>query len=255
MSEPVLEVRNVTKTFRERGGERFLALNNVSLTVEENECIGIVGESGCGKSTLARIITRLILPDSGSVRFCGTEMTEVSGTRLRSAYRDMKMIFQEPRSSFDPRLTLGASIRDALRPVIRGKREQDAEIERLLQVVGLEKRFAEAYPRQVSGGECQRAAIARAIAQRPRLLICDEATSALDVSVQAQVVELLNGIRRETGISYLFISHDLALVSSFCDRTYVLYGGRVVEEGPTERIIREPREEYTKRLLASVLTV
>lgn len=255
MAEPVLEVRNVTKTFRERGGNRFLALDNVSLAVEEGECVGIVGESGCGKSTLARVITRLILPDSGSVHFCGTEMTEIGGARLRRAYRDMKMIFQEPRSSFDPRLTLGASIRDALRPVMRGKREQDAEIERLLRTVGLEARFAGAYPRQVSGGECQRAAIARAIAQRPKLLICDEATSALDVSVQAQVVELLNGIRRETGISYLFISHDLALVSSFCDRTYVLYGGRVVEHGPTARIISQPQEEYTKRLLASVLTV
>ena len=255
MSEPVLEVRNVTKTFRERGGNRFTALNDVSITVGEGECVGVVGESGCGKSTLARIITRLILPDSGSVRFCGTEMTEVRGAQLRRAYRDMKMIFQEPRSSFDPRLTMRSSIRDALRPVVRGKKEQDDEIERLLHVVGLEKRFAEAYPRQMSGGECQRAAIARAIAQRPKLLICDEATSALDVSVQAQVVELLNGIRRETGISYLFISHDLALVSGFCDRTYVLCGGRVEEQGPTSQIIREPREEYTKRLLASVLTI
>ena len=255
MSESVLEVRNVTKTFRERGGNRFTALNDVSITVGEGECVGVVGESGCGKSTLARIITRLILPDSGSVRFCGTEMTEVRGAQLRRAYRDMKMIFQEPRSSFDPRLTMGSSIRDALKPIISGKKEQDAEIERLLHVVGLEKRFAEAYPRQMSGGECQRAAIARAIAQRPKLLICDEATSALDVSVQAQVVELLNGIRRETGISYLFISHDLALVSGFCDRTYVLCGGRVEEQGPTSRIIREPREEYTKRLLASVLSI
>ena len=227
----------------------------MSITVGEGECVGVVGESGCGKSTLARIITRLILPDSGSVRFCGTEMTEVRGAQLRRAYRDMKMIFQEPRSSFDPRLTMGSSIRDALKPIISGKKEQDAEIERLLHVVGLEKRFAEAYPRQMSGGECQRAAIARAIAQRPKLLICDEATSALDVSVQAQVVELLNGIRRETGISYLFISHDLALVSGFCDRTYVLCGGRVEEQGPTSRIIREPREEYTKRLLASVLSI
>lgn len=255
MPEPILEVRNVIKTFQERGGKRFLALDGVSLTVGEGECVGIVGESGCGKSTLARIITRQILPDSGSVLFFETEMTEIGGARLRRVYRDMKMIFQEPRSSFDPRLTLGTSIRYALRPVVKEKRKLDAEIERLLQTVGLEKRFANAYPREVSGGECQRAAIARALAQRPKLLICDEATSALDVSVQAQMIELLNGIRRETGISYLFISHDLALVSSFCDRTYVLCGGRVVEDGPTAEIIREPREEYTKRLLASVLTV
>ncbi len=255
MSEPVLDVKNVTKTFRERGGRRFRALDDVSLAVREGECVGVVGESGCGKSTLARIITRLILPDSGSVRFCGTELTEAGGAALRRAYRDMKMIFQEPRSSFDPRLTLGVSIRAALKPVMRGRREQEAEVRRLLHVVGLEPRFAQAYPRQVSGGECQRAAIARAIAQKPRLLICDEATSALDVSVQAQVIELLTAIRRETGISYLFISHDLALVSSFCDRTYVLCGGRVVEQGPTAQIIREPREAYTKRLLSSVLTI
>lgn len=255
MAESVLEVKNIRKSFRERGGQRFTALDDVSLHVDENECVGIVGESGCGKSTLARIITRLILPDSGSVHFCGTELTKANGAVLRKAYRDMKMIFQEPRSSFDPRLTLGTSIRDALKPVMSSRAEQDAEIERLLKVVGLEKRFVDAYPREVSGGECQRAAIARAIAQKPRLLICDEATSALDVSVQAQVVELLNNIRHETGISYLFISHDLALVSSFCDRTYVLYRGRVVEEGVTSRIIQKPEQEYTKRLLSSVLTV
>lgn len=255
MTEPVLEVRNVTKTFRERGGRRLRALDGVSLTVSAGECVGVVGESGCGKSTLARVITRLILPDSGSVRFCGTEMTELRGRKLRSAYRNMKMIFQEPRSSFDPRLNIGTSIREALRPVVRGKKEQDEQIARLLLSVGLEERFADAYPGQMSGGECQRAAIARAIAQRPKLLICDEATSALDVSVQAQVVELLDQIRRETGISFLFISHDLALVSSFCDRVYVLCGGRVAEHGATLRVIREPREEYTKRLIGSVLTM
>ena len=255
MNEPVLKIEHVTKTFRERGGRLFKAVDDLSLYVGENECVGIVGESGCGKSTLARIITRLILPDSGSVKFCGTELTQAQGSALRSAYRNMKMIFQEPRSSFDPRLTLGTSIRDALKPVLKGKQEQDAEIERLLSVVGLDKRFAKAYPRQVSGGECQRAAIARAIAQKPKLLICDEATSALDVSVQAQVIELLTRIREETGISYLFISHDLALVSSFCDRTYVLYGGRVVEEGITKDIIEHPQQEYTRRLLDSVLTV
>ncbi len=255
MSVPVLELEHITKTFRERGGKRFKALDDLSAVVLEGECVGIVGESGCGKSTLARIITRLILPDSGSVRFCGTDLVTIKGSRLRSAYRNMKMIFQEPRSSFDPRLTLGESIGDALKPVMGSSRDRKDKIEELLAVVGLDRRFASFYPMQVSGGECQRAAIARAIAQKPKLLICDEATSALDVSVQAQVIELLGRIRRETGISYLFISHDLALVSSFCDRTYVLYGGKVVEEGPTRQIINHPKEEYTKKLLASVLTV
>lgn len=255
MPKPVLDVRNVTKTFRERGGRRFKAVDDMSLSVHEGECVGIVGESGCGKSTLARIITRLILPDSGEVLFCGQDLTRLRGKELRRIYRNMDMIFQEPRSSFDPRLTLGSSIRSALAPVMPDKEEQDAEIRRLLDVVGLEERFVKAYPRQVSGGECQRAAIARAVAKKPRLLICDEATSALDVSVQAQVVELLAKIRQDSNISYLFISHDLALVSSFCNRVYVLYGGRVVEEGATKEVIENPKEEYTKRLLSSVLTV
>lgn len=255
MPEPVLEVRNITKTFRERGGKRFHAVDHMSLVVNEGECVGIVGESGCGKSTLARMITHLLPPDDGEVYFGGREMTKAKGRQLRSLYRGMNMIFQEPRSSFDPRLTLGSSIRSALKPVVKDRKEQDAQIERLLHVVGLEKRFANAYPGQVSGGECQRAAIARAIAQKPRLLICDEATSALDVSVQAQVMELLVKIRKEENIACLFISHDLALVSSFCDRVYVLYGGKVVEEGKTKQIIECPKEEYTKRLLSSVLTV
>lgn len=255
MAEPILEIANVTKTFRERGGKRFKAVDDMSIVVNEGECVGIVGESGCGKSTMARIVTRLILPDCGSVRFCGIELTQVKGRQLRTAYQNMKMIFQEPRSSFDPRLTLGDSIREAVKPMLKNRKAQDEEIKRLLHVVGLEPRFMNSYPRQVSGGECQRAAIARAIAQKPKLLICDEATSALDVSVQAQVVELLTKIRQEEKVSYLFISHDLSLVSSFCDRIYVLYSGRVVEEGETRQVIDFPREEYTKRLLGSVLSV
>ena len=255
MSEPVLELSHVTKTFRERGGRRFKAVDDLSLTVGKGECVGIVGESGCGKSTMARIITRLLLPDEGSVMFCGTDMTKVKGAELRKAYRNMKMIFQEPRSSFDARMTLGESVREALQPVLSSRKAQDEEIETLFQVVSLDKRFINEYPLNVSGGECQRAAIARALAQSPRLLICDEATSALDVSVQAQVMELLVNIRKETDIAILFISHDLALVSSFCDRTYVLNKGRVVEHGPTAQVINNPQEEYTKRLIASVLTV
>jgi len=255
MPMPVLEVEHVTKTFRERGGRVFKAVDDLSLTVMEGESVGVVGESGCGKSTLARMITCLIRPSSGTIRFCGEDMGAKSGAGLRKAYQNMKMIFQEPRSSFDPRLTLGQSIQDALKSVMPGKRERDEEVKRLLHEVGLDPAFAAMYPRQVSGGECQRAAIARAIAQKPKLLICDEATSALDVSVQAQVLELLNRIKEQNNIAFLFISHDLALVSSFCSRTYVLYRGAVVEQGETAQIIQHPAEDYTKRLLASVLTV
>ena len=165
------------------------------------------------------------------------------------------MIFQEPRSSFDPRLTLGESICDALKPIMPMRAQRMLEAEGLFEMVGLDAHFLKLYPTQVSGGECQRAAIARAIAQKPRLLICDEATSALDVSVQAQIVSLLNDIRRETELSLLFISHDLALVSSFCDRVYVLYEGKVVEQGATSQIIHTPVQSYTKRLIGSVFSI
>ncbi len=251
--QTILEVSHVTKTFRERDGRTFRAVDDISLTVEAGECVGIVGESGSGKSTLARIITRLTPPDSGSVTLCGTELTAVKGTALRAAYRDMKLIFQEPRSSFDPRLTLGESIDDALKAVVPSKAQRAAQAKELMEKVGLDARFLKLYPTQVSGGECQRAAIARAIAQKPRLLICDEATSALDVSVQAQIISLLNDIRQGSGLSILFISHDLALVSSFCSRTYVLHDGKVVEHGATDQIIHAPAQPYTKKLVNSVL--
>ena len=220
----VLEVQHVTKEFHEPKG-RFAAVNDVSLRVREGECVGLVGESGSGKSTLAHIITRLMQPDIGTVRLCGTELTAAKGTALRAAYRNVKMIFQEPRTSFDPRMTLGASICEALKPVMDGRNARRAEALRLLSLVGLAEDMYQAYPGQVSGGECQRAAIARALAQKPRLLICDEATSALDVSVQAQIIALLNRIRREGNLSILFISHDLTLVGSFCERVYVIRDG------------------------------
>lgn len=254
MQQTILEIQHVTKEFQEPKG-RFAAVSDVSLYVREGECVGIVGESGSGKSTLAHVITRLMQPDSGMVTLCGTELTHAGGASLRAAYRNVKMIFQEPRTSFDPRLTLGTSICEALKPVISGREARRKEAKRLLSAVSLSERFYYAYPGQVSGGECQRAAIARALAQKPRLLICDEATSAQDVSVQAQIIELLNRIRREENLSILFISHDLALVSGFCERLYVLCSGRIVEEGETARVIGKPQQKYTRTLLASVLPV
>lgn len=252
MQETILDVQHVTKAFHEPRG-RFVAVSDVSLYVRAGECVGIVGESGSGKSTLAHVITHLMEPDSGAVFLCGTEMTRAKGAVLRAAYRNVKMIFQEPRASFDPRLTLGASICEALKPVMPGREARRAEAKRLLREVGLAESFYQAYPGQVSGGECQRAAIARALAQKPRLLICDEATSALDVSVQARIIDLLNRIRREEKLSILFISHDLALVSGFCERMYVLSGGRIVEAGETAQMIGKPQQEYTRKLMASVL--
>lgn len=251
--QTILAVHHVTKTFGEHGARIVRAVNDVSLTVDAGECVGLVGESGSGKSTLAHMITRLILPDSGSVTLCGTEMTAVKGAALRTAYRNIKMIFQEPRSSFDPRLTLGTSLDEALKPILSKRAQRTAAAKALFEKVGLDAYLLSRYPAQVSGGECQRAAIARAIAQKPRLLICDEATSALDVSVQAQIIGLLHEIRQKSGLSLLFISHDLALVSSFCDRIYVLHDGKVVEQGTAEQIIRSPSHPYTKQLVSSVL--
>ncbi len=250
---PILEISHVIKTFRKTDGSRFRAVDDVSIIVGDGECVGIVGESGSGKTTLASLITGLIAPDSGMISVCGQKIAGAGKKELRRAYAAMKLIFQEPRSSFDPRMTLGESIDFALKPVISDRQKRSAEAVRLMKLVGLDECFLKLYPSEVSGGECQRAAIARAIAQGPRLLICDEATSALDVSVQAQIINLLNDISRETGLAILFISHDIALVSSFCDRVYVLHDGRVVEHGITNQVIHNPVQTYTKKLVESVL--
>ncbi|MCI2105446.1 MAG: ABC transporter ATP-binding protein [Intestinimonas sp.] len=254
MNKPVLTVSHLSRTFL-TGSRPVPAVCDVSLTVGSRESVGLVGESGCGKSTLARLITRLDSPDAGTVTLCGQDITRLSGASLRRAYRDIKMIFQEPRASFDPRLTLGTSIRVALHAAGFPRAKQTEETAHLLREVGLESSYADAQPGDVSGGECQRAAIARAVATRPRLLVCDEATSALDVSVQAQIMELLRTLGQTHGMSFLFISHDLALVSSFCTRLYVMRGGKIVEHGATGHVIRAPRNPYTRELISSVLPV
>ena len=254
MNENVLELRDLKKSFTV-GGRTVAAVRGVSLCVAPGERVGLVGESGCGKSTLARLATKLEAPDAGEIYLCGEDIAALEGAALRRAYGNVKMIFQEPRSSFDPRLTLGASIGEALKAAgMADKSERKAETARLLSECGLDASYAKARPRDVSGGECQRAAIARAVAGGPKLLICDEATSALDVSVQAQIMELLCALGESYGMAFLFISHDLALVSGFCDRVCVMRDGKLVEEGETMRVIRNPENEYTRTLLASVLS-
>lgn len=249
----VLKLENIEKCFRV-GGKSVAALCGVSLSVATGEHLGLVGESGCGKSTLARIATRLEKPDAGRVFLCGQELTAAGDAALRRAYGNVKMIFQEPRSSFDPALTLGASIAETLKASgMSGRATRQTQAEHLLSQCGLDASYAKARPRDVSGGECQRAAIARAIAAKPKLLICDEATSALDVSVQAQIMALLRSLGEEYGMSFLFISHDLALVAGFCTRVCVMHDGQIVEEGETQSVIQSPQNAYTKQLLASVL--
>lgn len=214
----ILEVKGVKKYFGAR-----LILNDISFTVDAGECLGIVGLSGGGKSTLVKIIARLIPCDGGQIILCGEDITNATGNAF---YRNMQMIFQTPEDSFNPRRILGASIAEPIRNFI-GDDNLRGRVEELLTEVGLPKDYAERYPREVSGGECQRAAIARAISVAPKLLICDEATSALDVTIQAQVVALIRRLCIEKNIACLFITHDLATLKKLADRVLVLEDGRL----------------------------
>lgn len=253
--EPILKVENLTKTFAGRGRSTFTALDHVSFALYPGECLAIIGESGSGKTTAAHIIARLLDADSGSVTLEGQDITHLRGKQLREVYRKMQMVFQTPAESFDPRRTLGDGIGESLRNAGLSKQEARSRVEALLQKCGLPAEFADRYPHQVSGGQCQRAAIARALAIDPKLLICDEATSALDVTVQKEIIELLNELRAQRGrsLSILFISHDISLVRSFADRVLVMYQGRIVEAGTPEDVIRDPKDAYTKHLIDSIL--
>ena len=250
--ETVLEVKDLTKTFVTEGKADFTAIKHIQFQLFQGETLGIVGESGSGKSTLARVITRLIDPTEGSIFLCGEEITGKKGKELRQVYKNIQMIFQNPVSSFDPRRSLGHGIGESLRNSGVPKAEAKKRVLELLGQCGLSEEFYDRYPHEVSGGQCQRAAIARALAVKPKIVICDEATSALDVTVQQQIMELLDAFRKEYQISYLFICHNLALVQQFCDRVLVMKDGRIVEEGTPDEVILKPREEYTKMLVESV---
>ncbi|MGN0294952.1 MAG: ABC transporter ATP-binding protein [Lachnospiraceae bacterium] len=250
--KPILEINNLTKTFVTEGKPDFTALDHVSFQLYPGETLGIVGESGSGKSTLAKTITRLIDATEGTVTLDGQDITKVSGKQLRDVYKEIQMVFQTPVSSFDPRRTLGDGIGESLRNRGMSKKETEKTVLDLLEKCGLTAEFAGRYPHEVSGGQCQRAAIARALAIQPRILICDEATSALDVTVQQQIMELLKKLREESSISYLFICHNLGLVQSFCDRIVVMYEGKIVEAGTPDEVIMHPKSEYAKKLIESV---
>ncbi|MGM9640623.1 MAG: ABC transporter ATP-binding protein [Faecousia sp.] len=251
--EPILEVSGLTKTFHTEGRDDFTAVNQVSFRLFPGETLGIVGESGCGKSTLAKLLCRLIDSTEGTIRLCGQDITKTKGKELAGAYRNVQMVFQDPVSSFDPRRTLGDGIGESLRNAGVSKAETEAQVRHLLEQCGLGAEFAGRYPHEVSGGQCQRAAIARALAIQPKILICDEATSALDVTVQQQIMELLQSLRESSDMSYLFICHNLALVQTFCDRLLVMYEGKIVEAGTPDEVIFHPQSDYTKLLINSIL--
>ncbi len=251
--EPILKVEALTKTFS--GQREIAAVNGISFELFPEECLAIIGESGSGKTTAVNMISRLTDVTTGSIFLEGQEITHRKRKQLREVYRQMQMVFQTPTDSFDPRRTLGDGIGESLRNAGLTRKETQKRVEALLEKCGLPGEFANRYPHQVSGGQCQRAAIARALAIEPKLLICDEATSALDVTVQKEIISLLNELRKQRGknLSILFICHDISLVQQFCDRVLVMYRGEIVEEGTPDAVIRAPKNDYTKRLIDSVL--
>lgn len=251
--EAILKVSDLTKMFENRKKIEFYAVDHVSFQVMPGQTVGIVGESGSGKSTLAKLLCCLEEPTEGQIRLCGQEIGKRKGKKQREMYRKLQMVFQDPVSSFDPRRTLGDGIGESLRNHGMSREEARKRVELLLEQCDLPEEFAGRYPHEVSGGQCQRAAIARALAIEPQLLICDEATSALDVTVQKQIMELLDRMRKEKKLTILFICHNLALVQSFCDQILVMKQGKIVEEGKPEEVIRHPQHAYTKQLVESVL--
>ena len=256
---PLLEVRDLRKLFPIRRGVfgktvgNVHAVDGVSFDLDAGSALGLVGESGCGKTTLGRCLLRLIEPTSGSVRLDGTDFLSLSAGALRPFRRHAQMIFQDPYGSLNPRLTVGEILSEPLlvhRLADRAGAEQQAGD--LLERVGLTRAHLGHYPHQFSGGQRQRIGIARALALKPKLIVCDEPVSALDVSVQAQVLNLLKDLQRDFGIAYLFISHDLAVVSHLCPRVAVMYLGEIVEIGPAQQLLTQPLHPYTQALLSAV---
>jgi len=247
----MLEVTDLKKYFALSNGRQIRAVDGVSLQVEENEILGIVGESGCGKSTLGRLILRLIEPDAGQVHFCGKEITSLGRSALRRKRKSMQMVFQNPFSSFNPKIRIGGALMEVCRYYGMSVSHAKDKIDLLLSDIGLSDDMLNRWPRELSGGQLQRLAIARAIIGEPSLLIADEPLSALDVSVQAQLLNLLDDLRSTRSMAMIFISHDMTVVEYFCDKVAVMYLGRIMELVSAAELSLNARHPYTRSLRAS----
>ena len=249
--QEILKVSSIKKTFL-KDGESNTVINDVSFTVKKGQCVGIVGESGCGKSTTVRVILGLLNFDEGEIILSGNKLSPQNKIRLKEIQGKIQMVFQMPTESFNPRIKLGKSIKEAMKKILTSE-ENEVKLKKLFEECQLSYDLADRYPKEVSGGQCQRAAIARALASDPQLLICDEATSALDVTVQYKIMNLLKNIQRNRNMAILFICHDIALVQQFCDYVLVMDKGKIIEEGIPNEVILNPSQMFTKKLISSVI--
>lgn len=243
----ILKVENLSKLFKQK--QRITGVKNIDFNLYQGECLGIIGESGCGKSTIAKLITRLIDADTGNIYFNQQNITKLKGKELKNFYKNIQMIFQMPQNSFNPRQKLGDSIIEILTNNGIDKQQAKIQMKTLFAKVGLNNELSQRPPHQVSGGQCQRVAIARAISINPQILICDEATSSLDVTIQKQIVDLLQALQAEFNLSIILITHDLALIQRLCNRVIVIYQGEIIEQGNTIDILQNPQTEYVQTLI------
>ena len=253
MSNPILEVKNLKKYFNTPSGVLH-AVDDVSFTLEKGKILGVVGESGCGKSTMGRAILRLHEPTSGEVMFEGRDITKISTEEMRKLRSEMQIIFQDPFASLNPRKTVSELIGEPLRlhKLYKSAAEREKHVLELMEVVGLAERLVNTYPHELDGGRRQRIGIARALALNPKFIVCDEPVSALDVSIQAQILNLLKRLKKERGLTYMFITHDLSVVNYFSDDIMVMYLGKMVEYAPSEELFENPVHPYTKALLSAI---